>query len=60
VTKLSGDMGSQSPVSCESPRGIFEAHVSFEQPAACAGSEGDIPDAIVDVLEAEVFAHAGV
>jgi hypothetical protein len=47
-------------VSCASPIDIFEAHVSFEQPAACERSKGDMPDAIVDVLEADIFACAGV
>jgi hypothetical protein len=51
--------GSPSPVSCESTIGIFDAQVAFEQPAECERAEGDIPDAIVDVLEADIFANAG-
>ena len=48
----------QSPVSCEFPISIFDAHESCEQPAECERSEGDMPDAIVDVLEADIFANA--
>jgi hypothetical protein len=52
--------GSQSPVSCESTRGIFNAHAAFEPPAACEWSEVDIPDAIIDFLEADIGSNAGV
>jgi hypothetical protein len=52
--------GSQSSVSCGSSIGIFDAHVSFEQPAECERSEVDILDALVDVLEADIFPNAGV
>jgi hypothetical protein len=34
--------------------------VPFEEPAEFEGSKGDIPDAIVDLLEADVFANADV
>jgi hypothetical protein len=47
-------------VSFQSTVDIFDAHVSFEEPAACEGSAGDIPDAIVDVLEADIGLNAGV
>jgi hypothetical protein len=34
--------------------------VSFEQPAEFERTEVDIPDAIVDFREADLFANAGV
>jgi hypothetical protein len=34
--------------------------VSFEEPAEFEGAEGDMPDAIVNLLEADIFANAGV
>ena len=46
-------------MSCESTRGIFDSHVAFKQPTACEGPAGDMPDAIVDVLEAAIFPDAG-
>jgi hypothetical protein len=52
--------GSQSPVSCESPVGIFDAHMSFEQATEFEGSEVNIPDPIVDVLEADTCSAANV
>jgi hypothetical protein len=52
--------GSQSPVSLESTIDIFDAHVSCEQPAKCERAEVDIPDAIVDFFEADLFANAGM
>ena len=52
--------GSESPGSCESTIGNFDAQVSFEQPAACEQAAVDIPDAIVDIFAADIFASAGV
>jgi hypothetical protein len=34
--------------------------VSFEQPAKFERAEVDIPDAIVDFFEADIFANAGM
>jgi hypothetical protein len=47
-------------VSFQSTGDIFDAHVSFEEPAEFERAEVDIPDAIVDLLEADIFANAGV
>jgi hypothetical protein len=47
-------------VSFQSTVDIFDAHVSFEESAEFEGAEGDIPDAIVDFLEADIFPNAGV
>jgi hypothetical protein len=52
--------GSQSSASFQSTVDICDAYVSCEAPAACEGSEVDIPDAIVDCLKADIFANAGV
>jgi hypothetical protein len=52
--------GSQAPASFQSPIGIFEAHVAFERPAKWERAEGDMPDASVDVLEADIFAKASM
>jgi hypothetical protein len=38
--------------------GIFNAHMAFEQPPECEGSEVYIPDPIVTFLKANVFADA--
>ena len=46
-------------MSFESTIGIFDAHVSFEQPAEFEWAEGDIPDAIIDFLETDIFPGAG-
>ena len=37
---------------------ILDAHVPLEQPAEAQGPEVDGPDAVVDLLEADVRAHA--
>jgi hypothetical protein len=42
----------------QSPIRILDAHVPLEQPAEAQGPEGDVPDAVVDRLEADVLAHA--
>jgi hypothetical protein len=47
-------------VSYESTIGIFDAPVSCEQPAECERAAGDMPDAIGDVLEADIFSDADV
>jgi hypothetical protein len=47
-------------VSFQSTVDIFAAPVAFEEPVACEGSAGDLPDASVDRLEAHLVAHAGV
>ena len=52
--------GSQSPVSLKSTIGILDAHGSCQQPAEFERADGDMPDAIVNVLEADIFASAGV
>jgi hypothetical protein len=46
-------------VSWESPIDICAAQVSCEQPATCERAAGDLPEAIVDVFAADIFAHAG-
>lgn len=46
--------------SCESIIRIFDAPMVFEQPATCDRSVVDIPDAMVDVCEADVLANADV
>jgi hypothetical protein len=46
-------------VSCESPRGIFDARMACEQSPECEWSEVDIPNAIVDGLEADIFSDTG-
>jgi hypothetical protein len=48
--------GSQSPVSCQSPRGIFAAPVPCKQPTAWEGPEGDVPHPRVNRLEPDVLA----
>lgn len=45
--------GSPSAVSCESTIGLFAAPVVFEPPTACERAAGDLPDALVDGLEAD-------
>jgi hypothetical protein len=42
----------------QSPIRILDAHVPLEQPAEAQGPEGDVPDAVVDRLEADVLADA--
>src|SRR5258705_999143 len=37
---------------------ILDAHVPLEQPAEPQGPEVHIPDAVVDLLEADILAHA--
>ena len=46
-------------MSFQSTVDIFKAHVPFAEPAACEGSEVGIPNAIVDLLEADLFPHPG-
>jgi hypothetical protein len=46
-------------VSFQSTIGIFDAHMSFEQPTELEWAEIDMPDAIVDVLEADIFPGTG-
>ena len=47
-------------MSFQSTVDIFDAHVSFEEPAAFEGAAGDIPDSIVDLLDADICPNAGV
>jgi hypothetical protein len=37
----------------QSPIRILDAHVPLEQPAEAQGPEVDVPDAVVDLLEAD-------
>jgi hypothetical protein len=46
-------------VSCKSPIGLCDAPMAFEQPTACEEPERDMPDAIVDVLEADIRPGTG-
>jgi hypothetical protein len=39
--------------------GLFEAQVSFAQPAACEGADGAMPDAISEVLATDICSSAG-
>ncbi len=43
----------------QSTIGICDAHMAFEQPPECEGSTVDIPDAVVDFLEADIFPGTG-
>jgi hypothetical protein len=47
ATPLSGNVGVQSPVSCKSTIGIFDAQVSFEPLAESERYAGDMPEALV-------------
>lgn len=47
-------------MSCQSTIDIFNAPVPFEEPAEFEGSEGDMPNALVDLLEADIFPNTGV
>ena len=47
-------------MSFQSTVDIFNAHLSFEEPAEFEGSEVDIPDAIIDLLEADIFSYGGM
>ena len=44
--------------SLQSPIRVFDAQVSLEQTAQLEGSEVNVPDSIVDLFEADVFANA--
>jgi hypothetical protein len=46
-------------VAFESTIGILDAHMAFEQSPACEGADVDIPDAIVNFLEADLGSSAG-
>jgi hypothetical protein len=46
-------------VAFQSPIGIRDARMPFEQPPELRRPEGDVPDAVVDCLEADIFAGAG-
>jgi hypothetical protein len=52
--------GSQSPAAFQSTRGIFDAHMTFEEPTEFEGSEVDIPDPVVNFLEADICSDANV
>jgi hypothetical protein len=45
-------------VSCESTIGIFDAQMAFEPPPECERAAVDIPDAIIDVFEADICSDA--
>jgi hypothetical protein len=51
--------GSQSPLSCESTIGIFDAYVSFEPAAERKRPEVDVPRPIADRFEADISTGAG-
>ena len=51
---------SPSPMSFEWTRDLCDAPGSFEPPATCAGADGDMPAALVDVFAADIFAKAGL
>jgi hypothetical protein len=40
--------------------GIFDAHMTFEQPTEFKGSEVHIPDPIINFLKADIGADADV
>jgi hypothetical protein len=39
--------------------GFFDAPVPFDEPAAWVGPEVDLPNVIVNCLEADIFPQAG-
>ena len=42
----------------ESPELVFNFHVPFVEAAEFEGSEVDVPDSVVDLLEADILANA--
>jgi hypothetical protein len=46
-------------MSIQPPVGVFDLHLSFQQAPEFEGAEVDVPDAVLDLLEADVFADAG-
>jgi len=45
-------------VSIEPTVGIFDLHLSFQQSPELESSEVDVPDAVVDLFQVDLFAHA--
>jgi hypothetical protein len=47
-------------VSCEFTIGIVDAHVAFQQPTEFQRPAGDVPDAVIDCLKADLCADAAM